>query len=229
MVRILKILCLFLIVGNASAFDVPLLKGHVNDYAKLFSLETVNQLEDKLTNYEKDNTRQFVILTTQSLDGESIESASIKVANQWKLGMAKANNGLLLFVSVKDRKIRIEVGSGIEDIYTDIFTGRIIDSIITPNFKEQKFDKGIVDAVDVLMLGTIAVKSVSNLHDIGGVVIFIVLLILLMIIIAKIISDSDGSGGSFISGSGSIFGSSSSGGYGSGGGRSSGGGSSGGW
>lgn len=210
------------------ALKVPTLEGRINDKAKIFSKKTVKEIEEKLIAHEQNTTRQFAVLTVKSLEGEPIESAAVKVANAWKLGTAKDNNGLLVLISTGDRQIRIEVGSGIEDIYTDVFTGRIIDSIITPNFKDENFDKGISDAIDALILEKYdAVEE----EEIPAIVLIIAVIIVLLILAALAENGSSSGGGGFYVGS--SFGGRSSGRSGSsfsgGGGGFSGGGSSGRW
>jgi len=137
--------------GLAHGLDVPQLKGRVNDYAGMLSSATGNQLETVLDNLEQTDSTQIVVLTLPSLEGENIESYSIRVAETWKAGQKKLDNGALLIISKNDRKIRIEVGYGLEGTLTDLMAGRIIGNIIVPQFKAGNFDQGVMDGVQAMI------------------------------------------------------------------------------
>lgn len=140
-------LFLLLIAGllavPAHALDVPQLTGHVNDYAGMLSPQTNTTLEQELAAFEKSDSTQIVIVTIPSLQGEVPEEFSIKVAEAWKIGQKGKDNGVIMLISKEDRKIRIEVGRGLEGQLTDLATGRIIDQVIKPRFKAGDFDGGI--------------------------------------------------------------------------------------
>jgi len=133
------------------ALDVPALKGRVNDYANMLSPETVTSLETRLADFERSDSTQIVVLTVPSLQGEVLEEFSIKVAEKWRIGQKKLDNGVILLVAKEDRKLRIEVGYGLEGKLTDLRAGRIIDNIIKPSFKAGDYDKGVSDGVDAIM------------------------------------------------------------------------------
>ena len=136
------------------ALEVPALKGRVNDYAGIISDAAERQLETVLADLERTDSTQIVVLTISSLKGDSLEDFSIRVAEQWKIGQKNNDNGAILLVSKQDRKIRIEVGYGLEGKLTDLMSGRIIRNVITPNFKSGDFDAGIVQGVSA-MIGTV--------------------------------------------------------------------------
>lgn len=151
MKKYLVILTLLLsYAGSSLGFEVPKLVGPVNDYAEILSETTKLTLGQKLITHHNKTGVQIAILTVKTIDSMAIEDASIKVANSWGLGDKSFNNGLLIMISMQERAIRIEVGSGIEDAYTDSITGRIIDKIIIPNFKNKEFDQGMLLAADAL-------------------------------------------------------------------------------
>ena len=133
------------------ALDVPALKGRVNDYANMLSPETVTTLESRLADFERSDSTQIVVLTVPSLQGEVLEEFSIRVAEQWRIGRKKLDNGVILLAAKEDRKLRIEVGYGLEGKLTDLRAGRIIDTIIKPSFKAGDYDKGVSDGVDAIM------------------------------------------------------------------------------
>jgi uncharacterized protein len=137
-------------ISNAAALEVPALQGPVNDYGGLISSSTRAQLEQSLKYIEGTDSTQIVILTIPSLEGESLEEFSLKAAETWQIGQAGLDNGALLLVAVKERKVRIEVGYGLEGSLTDLLAGRIISHIILPRFKEGNFNQGIIDGVTAM-------------------------------------------------------------------------------
>lgn len=144
------LICIFG-VSSLSALEVPALKGRVNDHAGMLSAATRQQLEDILSRLEQTDSTQIVVLTIPSLGGEVLEEFSIKVAERWKIGQKGFDNGAILLVAKKDRKLRIEVGYGLEGTLTDLMAGRIIRNVIVPQFKAGNFDQGIIDGVQAMI------------------------------------------------------------------------------
>jgi len=137
--------------GLAAALDVPALKARVNDYAGLLTPSTAKQLEQALLAFEQSESTQIVVLTVNSLEGESLEDFSMQVAEAWKVGQKDLDNGALLLISKNDRKIRIEVGYGLEGSLTDMISGRIIRNVIVPAFRSGNFDQGVANGVAAMM------------------------------------------------------------------------------
>ncbi len=135
---------------QALAADLPLLKGHVNDYAGMLSPGRAAALEQQLGSFESSDSTQIVVLTVQNLGGEPIETFSIKIAEAWKIGQQGVDNGVLLIVAKDERKVRIEVGRGLEGKLTDLVSGRIIRAEIAPKFKSGDFDGGIAAGVTAI-------------------------------------------------------------------------------
>ena len=138
----------------AYSLDVPRLQGYVNDYAGMISPPAKSKIEEELRTFEQSDSTQVVILTIPSLLGENIEEFSIKVAEAWKIGQQQKDNGVLFVVSKQERKIRIEVGRGLEGKLTDLMAGRIIDQVIKPRFKQGDFDGGFITGVSALIDAT---------------------------------------------------------------------------
>lgn len=136
---------------QAHALDVPALTGYVNDQAGMISPRAKTTLERELQTFEQSDSTQIVIVTIPSLQGEVLEEFSIKVAEKWKIGQKGRDNGVILLVSKEDRKIRIEIGKGLEGKLTDLMTGRIIDLAIKPRFKAGDFDGGFIAGVHALI------------------------------------------------------------------------------
>jgi len=138
----------------AYGLDVPRLQGYVNDYAGMISSSAKSKIEEGLKAFEQSDSTQIVILTIPSLEGENLEEFSIKVAEAWKIGQQLKDNGIILLVSKQERKIRIEVGRGLEGRLTDLMAGRIIDQVIKPRFQQGDFDGGFIAAASALIAAT---------------------------------------------------------------------------
>lgn len=136
------------------ALDVPALQGYVNDYANMISPAVRQKIVEELKAFEQSDSTQLVILTVPSLEGDTIEDFAIKVAETWKIGQKGKDNGILFVVASNERKIRIEVGRGLEGRLTDLMAGRIIDLVIKPRFKRGDFDGGFVSGVHALIDST---------------------------------------------------------------------------
>jgi len=145
--------CVLVLAGGVARADkaVPFLSGRVVDDAHLLSQSTHQTLETELAALEKETTDQVVVLTIDSLDGEPLESYSVNVAQTWKLGQKGKDNGVLLLISRQDRKLRLEVGYGLEGALTDLRSREIIDDIIRPRFQQGDFDGGVAAGVDAVI------------------------------------------------------------------------------
>jgi len=150
--RLVRILALFLaLASSAFALELPQLRGHVNDYAAMLSPATVAGLEQRLADFERSDSTQIVVLTVPTLGGEVLEDFSIRVAEAWKIGQKGSDNGVILILARDERKIRLEVGRGLEGKLTDLTAGRIIRADIAPRFKAGDIDGGIVAGVEAIM------------------------------------------------------------------------------
>jgi uncharacterized protein len=184
---------LWLAVSWAGAVEVPELKARINDYANMLSPATKRQLEKTLQGFEAAQSTQIVVLTIPSLKGESIESFSIRTAEAWKIGQKGLDNGAILVIARNDRKLRIEVGYGLEGRLTDLLAGRIIRQIITPAFKTGNFDLGIVNGVHAMMeavTGEFAVqpiqKPTGRVNGLSGLLIPLIVFVFLIMQLGRI-------------------------------------------
>ena len=125
------------------ALDVPALKGRVNDYADILNNSQKASLENMLQDAENKTSSQVVLLIINSLEGDALEDFSIRVVEKWKIGQKEFSNGILVLVALAEKKIRIEVGYGLESIITDMKSGYIIREIIIPYFKRGDYYDGI--------------------------------------------------------------------------------------
>jgi len=147
----LPALALAALSSAAGALEVPFLSARVNDDARLLDAGTAARLEQTLKDYEERTGRQFAILTLPSLEGEALEDYTLKVARTWKLGRAGRNDGILLFVARDDRKVRIEVGYGLEGSLPDALCGRIVRGEIVPRFRSGDYSGGVAAGVDAVL------------------------------------------------------------------------------
>ena len=223
---------------------VPELWGiRVHDDAKILSPAFVNQLEQQLKTYEDSTSNQIAVLTVPSLEGEVIEEYTLKVSEHWKLGQAKNDNGVLLFIAVNDRKVRIEVGEGLEGPLPDAICNQIIRNEMAPYFRQDNYEGGVSAAVTSI-IKAIGGEYVADATPVkqrrtrGGSFIGS-LIVLIIIIIISSIRNRGNRGGGWSSGAGWYGGGlsgrsggggwSGGGGFSGGGGGFSGGGSSGSW
>ncbi len=133
---------------------VPALNGRVVDQTGTLSSDAASRLEQKLRDFEARKGSQIAVLIVPTTQPEAIEQYSIRVAEAWKIGRKKVDDGAILLIAKNDRKLRIEVGYGLEGALNDVTAKRIIDEVITPKFKNGDFSGGIEDGVD-RMIGVI--------------------------------------------------------------------------
>jgi uncharacterized protein len=145
-----SLLALLLCWAFAAFADVavPPLTGRVVDQTGTLSGDTVASLSQKLKDFEARKGSQIAVLIVPTTAPETIEQYSIRVAEAWKIGRKKVDDGAILLIAKNDHKLRIEVGYGLEGALTDVTAQRIIDEVITPKFKSGDFTGGISDGVD---------------------------------------------------------------------------------
>ncbi len=228
----------------AWAYDVPAFTSPVVDEAGLLSVSARGQLSAELDRLYANGGSQIAVLTLKSLGAETIEQVSIQVVEKWKLGTAKKDNGVLLLVAPNDRKMRIEVGQGLEGDLPDAIAKRIVSEVIAPYFKENNMELGIIRGVQTIRAYTDPDSAGSESmkpQKPKSMGIFQILLFLILFIVSSIFGHRrrrssiwgiPRSGGGFSGGSGGLgggFGGGFGGFGGGGGGGFSGGGSSGSW
>lgn len=128
-------------------FVVPRLTGPVVDEASILDGATAERLDQGLRTLRDQTGTQITVLTVQSLGGEEIEQASIKTTDAWKLGSKKGDKGILLLVAPNERRVRIEVGQGLEGSLPDAYSNRIVRDVITPSFKQGDYSGGVLRGV----------------------------------------------------------------------------------
>ncbi len=156
-----SVLFLCLLAASAGmAVDVPEKpSSYVVDLAGLVDNATENKLNRYLQELEQKTTAQLVVLTITSLDGESLEDFSLKIAHdKWRLGQRGKDNGVLFLISVKERKYRIEVGYGLEGVLPDSLAGSLGRQVLAPYFKKGAYSEGIF-ATALVMANKIAADA----------------------------------------------------------------------
>lgn len=146
--NILKIFFIFFCLFALSASKpIPKRSGYVVDQAKVLSQNEIINISMFIDEFHRRHGPMIQVLIIKSLGGETIEGFSIRVADLWKVGDKKRDDGVILVISINDRKMRLEVGQGLEGKIPDILAGRIIDGVIAPHFRNKEYYNGIFDGV----------------------------------------------------------------------------------
>jgi uncharacterized protein len=143
----LLILWMWSVTPVLAVTPIPALTDPVMDTAQILSQNTEDYLNQQLRDLHRVGGSQIVILSVPRLEEETIEQFGIRVADTWKLGTAEKDNGAILLIAAEDRKVRIEVGQGLEGSLTDLYSSRIIREKITPLFREGDYDAGVIAGV----------------------------------------------------------------------------------
>jgi uncharacterized protein len=146
------LLLIALVLPAAAQTPLPALTGRVVDEAGIIDASTEAALVEKLAAFEAKSSDQIVVATIRSLGGEALEPYANRLFRHWGLGQAGEDNGILLLVALDDRKMRIEVGYGLEGTLTDLHSKLIIENTMVPAFRAGDFSGGISGAVDDIIL-----------------------------------------------------------------------------
>lgn len=151
MAKLVRILALMLLPAAAAALDVPRLESRVTDLAGILNPEESQGLEGRLRDLETSDSTQIAVLIIPSLEGEVLEDYSERVASAWRLGQKGRDNGALLLVAMRERRLRIEVGYGLEPTLTDAKSRQIIQNEILPYFREGRYFEGVNAGVGAMI------------------------------------------------------------------------------
>lgn len=143
--------------------------GFVQDYAGLLNTTEVQNLENKLRLFEAQTGNEIAVVTIKSLDGDTIENVAQEIFTKWGIGKADKNNGVLLLISLGDRKTRIHTGYGVEDKLTDIGTSYIQQEVLTLAFRVEDYAGGINGAVDKIILALSGNEIVPEDYNTSGI------------------------------------------------------------
>ena len=143
-------LCMSALAFAQTGPTFPPLNGRVIDHGDLISDSKELALAGRLEALERDTTDQVVVVTVPDLQGYEIEEYGYQLGRAWGIGQEQRNNGVLLIVAPRERKVRIEVGYGLEPVLTDALSALIIQNEILPSFREGHFERGIEQGVDAI-------------------------------------------------------------------------------
>src|SRR5450830_502192 len=162
------LLCTLALTARAD-LQFPELSGRVVDSAQMIDAPVREALNQQLQAHEKATGEQIVVVTVANLQGATIEDYGYQLGRYWGIGQKDKNNGALLIVARDERKLRIEVGYGLEGRLTDAQSSVIINQVITPAFKTGNFSKGISDGVAAMLvvLGGSPLDEPSTVYDSG--------------------------------------------------------------
>lgn len=206
MKRILLVVSLFFSVGIYAQTDVvpkkpSLAEGLVLDQTNTLTTEQQAALRQKLIAYDQKTSNQIAVVIIPSLKGNSIEDVGLQIGREWGVGgQAEKDNGVLILVAKNDRKIRIEVGYGLEGAISDNTASSIIENTIRPNFREDNYYRGLTDAVDEIIKAAEGRYTAPKGYGKGkGLKIWHIFLVIIFISILLGIIGGGGRGGGFAS------------------------------
>ena len=160
----------------------------VTDQAGVLSASEIQALEQKLVALDDSSSNQIAVVLIKTLNDRPIEEYATKLFREWGIGKKKTNNGVLLLVAVDDRKIKIEVGYGLEGAIPDITASAIIRNDIGPAFKQQNYYKGLDNAVDALAKAAVGEYKVARKKEApsggrgGSIITFLIFLAVILLI-----------------------------------------------
>ena len=205
------LLLLFAVLAALFAFPAaaqpifPALSGRVVDEGQLLSRDKEAELTRRLEALEQQTGDQLVVVTLRSLEGYDIADYGYQLGREWGIGRRGADNGVLLIVAPEERKVRIEVGYGLEPVLTDAMSAQIIENDILPAFRNGGFERGITQGVEAIAdqltldraeAESRAAEAAQAMHrdrgelDLGAVVILVIIVALVLITIGGVLSSA---------------------------------------
>jgi uncharacterized protein len=203
------VLLLFLF-GGVHAFadkkifpDKPYPPRLVNDMANMMTADEQHQLEAKLVDYERTTSNEITIVTIEDLGDYDVSDYAIKLGNQWGIGKSGKNNGVLVLASLKNHKVNISTGKGLEGALTDLTCGLIIRHEMAPAFKEGNYYLGFSKAADAIIAATkgeYKADATEKRQHIPFTA--VIILIIIVVFVLKMMGRGGGGGGGYVSGGG---------------------------
>src|SRR3989475_12537380 len=175
---------------------VPPLKAHVTDLTATLSGPQIQDLESRLAGFERGKGSQIAVLMLPSTQPETIEAYSIRLAEAWKIGRARVDDGVILVVAKDDRKLRVEVGRGLEGAIPDAVAQRVVSDAVAPHFRTSDFYGGIAAGTEALMKliegeglpapkSGVVIKGVHHAVDFQAIFLLFVALVLADVILRR--------------------------------------------
>ena len=149
----IAVLSLFVALHVALVEELPPApKGHFNDYAGVISASKQHELNERLAKFDKDTTNQVVVAIFPKMDSAlSLDEYTLRVANSWGVGQRGKNNGVTLFVFIREHTMRIQVGYGLTNVLTDALSKQVLDNDLKPHFEKGDFDGGLTAGVESIL------------------------------------------------------------------------------
>lgn len=230
------LLFLLWLLPASAAIEFPKLAGRVVDNAGMLGAAAESRLTQALAGYEQQTGNQLVVVTLESLHGNAIETFGYQLGRHWQLGQKGKDNGVLFIVAKEERKLRIEVGYGLEGDLTDAVSANIIHGVIRPAFKRGQFEQGIeagVQSIIEALDGDYTLRKTRQSRTSGSPLVAILVMIIMIISFVSSLFGGGGRGAGrrryYGGGFGHRTGGFGGGGFSGGGGSFGGGGASGGW
>lgn len=205
--RVVAFLLAFLWAVPVCAQSLPELTGRVVDSADMLSAHTEDVLNGLLEAHEKQNSNQVVVVTVPDLKGESIEDFGNRLGRYWGIGQAGRDNGVLLIVAPNERKVRIEVGYGLEGALPDALAHRIVQDEVLPSFRDNQMDDGVLAGTRAILLAIEGeYEPVTSWNPVPAVnveeilVLAVIVLILGIVVIDHVRNEGWNSGGGYSGG-----------------------------
>jgi len=179
--------------------EKPKFQTSVYDYTDLLTASQKASLESKLVKYSDTTSTQIVVAIIPSTEGENISYLAANWGEKWGIGQAKEDNGVLLLVAFNDKKIAIQVGKGVEHLLTDFLSKRIIDRIITPEFKKGDYYSGLTKGADYIFMTLNGEFKGSRAKEAEGfdpgLIFFIIIIVVIFFLISRGDKNNGGGGG----------------------------------
>lgn len=175
---------IFFIFFNCYSFsqiNIPILKNYANDFTNTLSKDELYSIETKLKAFDDSTSNQIVFLMISTLNGYSLESFTYETASKNKIGTKENNNGVLFFVAKDDRKMRIEVGYGLEAVLPDALASSILRNEVRPFFRNGEFYSGIISGINAIIKATKGEYKAKKKEKENAFPIFFIILILIII------------------------------------------------
>lgn len=137
--------------AQVSALDIPAYDGYVNDFAGVISQDTEDLIEGNITRWESETTNELAVVTIPSLEGESLETYANELFQAWGIGKADKDNGVLLLFAIEERRVRLEVGYGMEPFINDAKAGRILDENVVSYRDAGNYDMAALNGAGAIM------------------------------------------------------------------------------
>lgn len=190
-----------IVTVSAGIPDRPNPPRLVNDFANMLSADERQELENRLVAYDDSTSTQIAIVTVKSLDGDDAGEYAFEIIDKWGIGQKKKDNGVLILVSLGDRKMFVAPGRGVEEYLPDIACKHIVEQQLKPRFKEENYYAGLNNAVTEIIqrLAGTFVNEDADTGD-GGIPVWVIVLIIVIVFILLPIFFGGGGGGTYTGG-----------------------------